>query len=536
MPAQRHHSPLVVCFQALLAVAVVLGLVIGIPLGLGIGRPVPKPIGIARAGLSDGTQITIVAITNTPGRHAIQLPGQKDPSFWKQFEPPPSISFTNAGTKPGWRIWMIRTDPRTGEPLPIDWWLGTRITDRHGWVHCDDDAMRNIQGKSGSSGYSGSRPMSPASMPAGTLHCVYSSHVPIIEANEDGTARLEIVDDRKVIRVALNVPVPIERVPVVTPAVLPQTVASGDVSVTLHALEAEGPIEETHDHGRLPSPLRYRYKSKLTLEQGGKNWGEIHPGFDLKDAFGNQGHNWSCELSPNYGPWKLTTQVRIPPSEPPLPDRVWVTPPLTIPDRHQFTLLDTTQRILGSTLQLRLQLISGPGAVSYPQELSERQRPGGGWGYHGHDHRINQFKIELDGNPRPGTTKVTAEAPHVRLITTGLPPLHRLEMQAKDQDGTVIEVIPALLGNEHFFLFATKPTSKTLTLTVLLVEYRNFTFDVPPPALPVTVPPPLPSEAISASGAPASETQPGVDQPRAAQPAAGIAPPAAGVAPAKASP
>ena len=94
-------------------------------------------------------------------------------------------------------------------------------------------------------------------------------------------------------------------------------------------------------------------------------------------------------------------------------------------------------------------------------------------------------KIESKRNGSTATSTVEVNWPHLTLEATGLTPLHRLYLLAKDDQGRDVPTQQSYhYGELQSFFFKTEPDAKSLTLSIIVHKGREFEFFIKPPELP----------------------------------------------------
>ncbi len=167
----------------------------------------------------------------------------------------------------------------------------------------------------------------------------------------------------------------------------------------------------------------------------------------------------------------------------------WKLAELPLPAKDTAAMLTDAQTIDGVTVSLVA--LAGAGKSSYSIEKPGMARYGNFSSSLGGSAFGSSTNVESKRSGSTATSTVEANWPHLTLEATGLSPLHRLYLLAKDDQGRNVETQQQYhYGELQSFFFKTEPDAKSLVLSVIVHKGHQFEFLIKPPELPEDKPMP----------------------------------------------
>lgn len=380
-------------------------------------------------------------------------------------------------------VWMTCHDAKSGRSLDFDWWSGSVAIDTHGDEIPDDNPQLWQMGSRGTSGGGGSRPFR-ADRTSYNTWLVFSSF-PSFRTNQ-GRFKLQLKN------LAGDVATTIELTHPSPPAVqtwpaeeLPATKVSGDVAVTLKNLRA-------NFHWNTSNGVKKKwwyYSPEATVSVDGQLAGDWYASLlEVTDPLGNQ-QNYGQSLSIREPTWRVRLAACRAQTSKFSAAETWTLADLPLPDKDTAPPRSDSMTIDGVTVTLVA--LAGSGKTSYSIATPSLAAYGNFSSSSGGSAFGSSTKIESKRNGSTATSTVEANWPHLTFDSTGLTPLHRLYVLAKDDQGRNVETQPTYhYSTLQSYFFKTEPDAKSLTLSIIVHKGREFEFFIKPPELPEDKPMP----------------------------------------------
>ena len=380
-------------------------------------------------------------------------------------------------------VWMTCHDARTGRSVDFDWWSESVVIDAHGDEIPDNYQQFWQMGPRGSGAGGGSRPFR-SDRTAYDTWLVFSSF-PAFRTDQ-GRFKLQLKN------LVGDVATTIELTHPSPPAIqtwqaeeLPATKTSGDVAVTLKSLHA-------NFHWNTSNGVKRKwwyYSPDATVSVNGQLVADWYVTLmETTDPLGNN-QNYGQSLSIREPTWKVRLAAcRVQASKFSAAE-TWVLPDLSLPERDLVTLHADSQTIGGVTVTLAA--LAGVGKTSYSVSTPGIHKYGNFNSSTGGSAFGSATKIETKRNGLIANSIVEADWPHLTLETSGLTPLHRVYLLAKDNQNRDVPTQQAYrYGEVQSFFFQIEPDAKSLTLSIIVHKGHEFEFFIKPPELPEDKPMP----------------------------------------------
>ena len=391
---------------------------------------------------------------------------------------------TSYGTTNGYAIWLSRRDGQRPERhLDFDWWARCVVVDENGWEVEDDSPGLRGFGNGGSTGTSGSRPLSVNSSGTRYERIIAHSTLPRIR-HAGGAFKLRVYnfDDELVAELDVPDPAPPTAIPEWTPSPLPATASDGDLTLQLNNVTSQ--VYTWTSNQRIVENVNISLATEF-LQDGQKTEEWLVSSSQLSDALGNESQTYGCRLSPFEPAWKLsirafrTSAARFDDNE------KWTAAELTLPEADQGLLISDSAAVGSGPASVGIMAIGGSGTVEY----SGLGASGTNSSYGGQA-GSETFNIRHDspytfgGTPPSTTTRVECKLPHLVLKVDGLDLNQSLTLTAVDDQGRDVKTHgPYGIAELQFFFFAPPEGATSVTPIVIVQDGRNFEFLVKPPEI-----------------------------------------------------
>lgn len=380
-------------------------------------------------------------------------------------------------------VWMTCHDAKSGRSLDFDWWAGSVAIDSHGDEIPDHDAFHWQMGPHGNSSGGIGRPFRADRGAYDTW--IVSSSLPAFRTDQ-GRFKLQVKNLASEVVATFELTHPSPPAAQTWPAEeLPATKSNGDLAVALQRLNAN--FHWATSNGE---KLKYWYYSPETVvsENGQPTTDWSASLLDVTDSLGNQNYNMRS-LSIREPTWKVRLAAcRVQTSKFAVAE-TWSFAEMPLPEKDTALPRSDTQSISGVTVTLVA--LAGPGKTSYSIATPGLSRYGNFSSSSGGTAFDSSTKVESKRNGSTSTSSVEANWPHLTLESTGLSPLHRLYLLAKDDQGRDVPTQQTYhYGELQSFFFKTEPDAKSLMLTIIVHKGHEFEFFIQPPELPEDKPMP----------------------------------------------
>jgi hypothetical protein len=467
----------------LLVVGSGLGLMLLVALGLaGLAMfGPPQTLRDNEQRMPDGTVLRVEAVTwGTSHRVNLERPPSAPWAFWESRR----TSISHGTGQPELMVWLSRHDARTGKSLDFDWWSGNTAIDALGASFSDRGAFHRQLGQHGSSFSGGNRPFRADH---GRFdHWIVSSSFAVFRTDDQGKFKLQVrnTSDEVVATFDVKHPSP-PAIQTWTAEELPVTVEQGELAVTLHGLKPSA-YWTTYDGVKRK---RWHFHSAATLAENGSpssQWSVFL--FDITDPLGNRWQHSGGNFSAREPVWKVTLGAFRSTTSQFTPAETWTLPELPLPDKDAAKPLTEARSFDG--VSVTVASIAGAGKLNYSLATPGLRKYGnvstsrsGNWTF------STPASLEIKGTGSAANVKVEAQWPHLALEVTGMTPLHRLYVTAKDDQGRDVPTQQAsFYGELQSYFFQTEPDAKSLTPTIVVHKAHEFEFFIKPPELPDDTP------------------------------------------------
>lgn len=380
-------------------------------------------------------------------------------------------------------VWMTCDDARSGRSHDFDWWSGSVVTDAHGDELSDANPQHWQLGARGSSGGGGARPFRADR--SGFDHWIVSSTFPAFRTDQ-GRFKLCVKNLAGDVVATFDLAHPSPPAAQTWQAEeLPATKSAGDVSVSLKRLQ---PNFHWNTNNGVKQKWWY-YSPEASVTENGQPTNEWFTALlNVSDPLGNHFQNGQ-QLSMREPVWQVRLVAARNQTSKFTAAETWKPAELLLPAKDTAVPLTDSQTIDGVTVTLVA--LAGAGKTSYSIATPSMSRYGNFSSSSGGSAFGSPTKVESKRNGSTATSTVEANWPHLTLGTTGLSPLHRLYLLAKDDQGRAVETQQAYnYGELQSFFFKTEPDAKSLSLSVIVHKGREFEFFIKPPELPEDKPMP----------------------------------------------
>lgn len=451
--------------------------------GLAIAlREEPQPsLGIASAPMPDGTLLVLEDITF--GTHTFEIELPPSPGF-SLFPTRRIESVTAYGGMNGYAIWLSRRDgQRPDRYLDFEWWGRCVVVDENGWEVEDDNPGLRGYGNNGSTGTSGSRPLSVNA--SGTRYERIIAHSSLPRVRHAGsTFRLKVynLDNELVAELDVPDPAPPGPIPEWTPSRLPATADDGNVTLQLNNVTSQV-YSWQRDHG-----VQENVQINVATEffQDGQSSDEWYVQYTtFSDALGNEAQSYGFRLSPFEPAWKLNVRAMRNKDAPFSEKEKWTASPLDLPAADTGVLVSESATV-GSTLAtVDVAAIGGPGTVKYSGLGGIRTSSSYGGMAGSETFNINHdAPYAYSGSSAAPTSQVVCNLPHLVLKVDGLTNNQNLTLIAVDDQGRDVKTHgPYQISEMHFFFLEPAEDAKSVTPIVVVQDGRNFEFLIKPPEI-----------------------------------------------------
>lgn len=423
--------------------------------------------------MSDGKVLRIEAVTWGRNHRLDFEYSSSDPwEFWNHRRMP----ITHGVGQDQLMVWMSCHDARSGRPLDFDWWSGSFVVDSLGEEIPDRDPQHRQMGRRGSSFSGGSRPFRAERSHYDTW--LVSSSFPAFRTDQ-GRFKLNVKNLASEVVASIELTHPSPPVAQSWQAEeSPTTKTNGDVSVTLQCLRA-------NSHWGTNNGLRrqwwHYYPEAKVSKQGQPATDQFVNLLEITDSLGN--HQYGGEpLSLREPAWKVRVGAFQSQTSEFSAAETWTLLDLPLVEKDKATTRSDARTIGGVTVTLVA--MAGPGKTSYSIASAGLSRYGNFSSSSGSSAFGSPAKLECKRNGSIATSTVEANWPHLTLETSGLTPLHRMYLKAKDDQGREVQT----QQSHHYaelqsFFFKTEPDAKSLTLSIIVHKGLEFEFFVKPPDL-----------------------------------------------------
>lgn len=429
-----------------------------------------RPLGDNERLMPDGTVLKIEGVTwGLIHFVSVDCPPAQPWAFWDDRQ---VQVYDNQGIQ-ALKIWMTHRDRRSGRLLNFDWWGTSTVTNSLGVEISDYAPTYFIAGQF--NGMKSSRRPFRANGPDRDGTWLVNSSFPAFRT-DNGKFLLQVknTSGEVVAKFDLIHPSP--------PAAknwqaeeLPATKSQGDLMVTLHRLRRDF---YSHPGGG----KTWYFAPETTVTENGLPTNDWYFGMNLQDAFGNDlsRHVNVTTVSAGEPAWKIQLRgwrredKEFPASE------TWTLADVPLPERDFLKPLSDAHTVDGVTI--KLVAFAGAGNVSYELPIPATQpsalltQPISAF-----DSPVN-IQSGVDGSPN----KIQMEAnwPHVVFEVAAENYQHYLLIKARDNLNREVPTQPFTYGlspNLRAFFFKAEPDAKSLTLTFIVRNAREFEFFVKPP-------------------------------------------------------
>lgn len=450
-------------------------------LAIALREEPPPSLGIASARMPDGSILVLEDVTY--GTHTFQIELPPMPGF--SLFPARRVETVNSyGTTNGYAIWLSRRDGQRPERyLDFEWWARCVVVDENGWeVEDEYPGLRGI-GNGGSTGTSGSRPLSVNSSGTRYERVIAHSALPRIR-HSGGTFKLRVYnfDDELVAELDVRDPAPSGPIPEWTPSPLPARASDGDLTLQLNNVTSQVYSWQS-SHG-VEENVNINLATEF-LQDGQKTEEWFVSSTLIADALGNESQTYGCRLSPFEPAWKLsvrafrTSTARFDDKE------KWTAAELSLPEADVGLLISDSAAVGTGPVSVGIMALGGSGAVEYSGLGASGTNSSYG-GQAGNE----SFNIDHDSPysypspPAASTTRVNCKLPHLVLKIEGMNPNQNLTLTAVDDQGREVKTHgPYGIAEMQFFFFEPPEGAVSVTPTVVVQDGRNFEFLVKPPEI-----------------------------------------------------
>jgi len=458
---------------------------------------------LAEAKLPDGTILRLEAVTFGKQQKHIVEPGSSHPLLEAlqllQHRPEISASAEFAEVFPQCGVWLTRRDPKTDEPLDLDWLSHCTAIDADGW-EC-------TSGFTGRCHWTKTTPTSPYQEtlfrdqspfqplpPANYREIVVGTFLPLFRPH-DGRFPLKVYNTQGAVVATFDAPYPTD--PPTrqdwTPVTLPATQSAGDLTVTLERIDwTSQPADTSIAEKRLPT---WKLNPIVTFNwqgQASDDWRFVNENIvAVEDGLGNMSYLDRCRLTPHVPAWKLgflilrKTDGRYEPHE------EWSSGPIELPPEGEFRDLNLQGQVAGkegATNAVQILKVFGPGKHQFtmvePAVIGQITPPlaheGAGW--------------KASAVHRPGNVDWTIESqqPFVVWRQPGNPQ-GQIGLFSRVFDGNNGERIGvddvgdySYRNNTIVTILKSSATAGVVTVRPALTDMRNVYFLIAPPPEAVT--------------------------------------------------
>lgn len=433
--------------------------------------------------MSDGKVLRIEAVT-WGKNHRLNFDYSSSASweFWNRRTMP----LQHGGGHDQLMVWMTCRDARSGRSLDFDWWSGSVVVDSLGEELRDFNPMFWQFGPRGSSGGGGQRPFRADR--SGYDTWLVGSSFPAFRT-DGGRFKLQVknASGNVVATIELTHPSP-PAAQTWQPEELPATKSVGNVTVTMNRLNANS---QSHSHNGVEQKWWYYWPDASVSENGSPTSEWSVNQLDVTDPLGNQ-PQYGQSLSIREPAWKVRVVAARTQASKFTPAETWNPSELVtfvLPAKDTAVPLTCAHMIDG--VAITLAAFAGPGKTSYSIATPGMSKYGNFTSSSGGSAFGSSTKTETKRNGSTTTATVDANWPHLTLESSGLSPLHRLYLLAKDDQGRSVETQYSYhYGELQSFFFKTEPDAKSLAVSVIVHKGHEFEFFVKPPELPEDKPKP----------------------------------------------
>ena len=377
-------------------------------------------------------------------------------------------------------VWMTCRDARSGRSHDFEWWSGSVVVDSFGQELNDSNPHQWQTGTRSSGSGGGSRPLRADR--SSYDDWVVASTFPTFRTDR-GRFKLQVknVSGEVVAAFELTHPSP----PVVQSwkaEELPATKTEGDVSVTLNRLSA-------NFHWQTNNGVKQKYwyySPDATVSENGQPANDWETSLmDVSDPLGNhqlQYVQYGQPISLLEPAWKVDVVATRRQTSKFTAAEIWTLKSLPLPSKDTAVPLTDSQTFAGNVVTLAA--LAGPGKTTYSVATPGLVKYGSFNSSSGGGAFDSLTKIESKRNGSIATSSVEANWPHLTLEANGLTQLHRLFVLAKDDQGRDVPAQQAYhYGELQSYFFKTEPDAKSLTLSIIVHQGRQFEFFIKPPEL-----------------------------------------------------
>jgi WD40 repeat protein len=448
-------------------------------LAIALREEPPQTMGIATATMPDGTILVLEQVTVAPHSFDVEMP--LSPGF--TFFPTRRVeNLTAYGSDVGMALWFSRRDARrTDRYLDFEWWARCVVVDENGWEVQDDNPGIHGFGNGGSSGSSGSRPISVNSSGTKYERIIAHSTIPRIR-HQGGTFKLrvynfadEVVAEFDVPDVRLPTPIPEWTAP-------PLPVTASDGNVTMQINNVTSNVYTWNSSQGIEENVQINLATEFFEDgQPAPHW--YMSSCQLSDALGNTSYQYGCKLSPFEPAWKVSARAFRTEDAVFTDDEKWTATALDLPAADTGMLISETRSF--GPAQVVIAALGGGGSTKYTSlgGAGTNSSYGGtaGEATFSIDHDSN---YSYSGARTPSTTQIDCALPHLVLRIESMPDNHSVELLVTDdQQQPVKSHGPYQISEMYFWFFEPAEGARSITPTVILQEGRNFELLIKPPEI-----------------------------------------------------
>lgn len=448
-------------------------------LAIALRKEPPQTLGLASATMPDGSILVLEQVTFDPHSFDIEMPPTPGFTFFpiKRTE-----HLTAYGPNGGLALWFSRRDARrTDRYLDFEWWARCVVVDQNGWEIEDDNPGLHGFGNGGSTGTSGSRPLSVSSSGTKYERIIAFSSLPRVR-HDGQTFKLHVYnfDDELVAEFDVPDVGPHTPIPDWTAAPLPVQAADGEVTMQINNVTSQ--VYSWNSSQGIEENVQINVAAEFFQNgQPAPQW--FLNSCQLEDALGNTSYQYGCKLSPFEPAWKMnarafrTTDAAFTDAE------KWAATPLELPAADTGVVVSDTEAF--GPAQVTIAAIGGGGTIQYSGLGNNNVNSSYGGSAGSASFNINHdSNYTYSGTRPPATTKVECALPHLVVRIEAMPDNHKADLLITDDRQQPVKAHgPYQIDDMYFWFFEPGEETKTITPIVVVQEGRNFELLIKPPEI-----------------------------------------------------